>query len=106
MPVYQLQPLESGLLHPAWSISWHQKPCTIVADTPAQARQFANGAFIIPMRPAVEPAQALPLPWSSVELVMAERLPDVVEFGLNGTMRIQEPRHLAGSTELLPQLLF
>ncbi len=88
MPVFHLLPREDGLRHPAWSMSWHSNPCAIVADTPQQARQFANGAFIIPIRSETGPVQDLPLPWSSAELVEARRAPGMTEFGQNGALRV------------------
>lgn len=95
MAVFRLEPHPDTLDHPAWTMSWHSTPCSIVAESIEQARQFANCAFIVPLQSAAGPTRDLPLPWSDPGLVEAWRLPHVADFGLLG----------AASVDSLPQPL-
>ena len=88
MAVFRLQPCPTSLDDPAWSMSWHSKPCQIVAETIEQARQFANCAFIVPLSSAAGPGQDLPRPWSDPRLVKIWRLPQAAEFGPIGAASI------------------
>ena len=88
MAVFRLQPCPASLDDPAWSMSWHRKPCQIVAETIEQARQFANCAFIVPLSSAAGPGQDMPLPWTDPRLVEIWRLPHAAEFGPIGTASV------------------
>jgi hypothetical protein len=88
MPVFRLQPLDAGSDHPAWEVSWHRAACWVVAETPQRARRYANGAFILPMKPATSDEVAVELPWTSAGLVEVQIIADAVEFGLPGTVTI------------------
>lgn len=88
MSVYRLQPLDAMLDHPAWEVSWHRASCHVVAETPQRARSYANGAFILPLKPAAPEAGLVELPWTSPRLVAVELVAGTLDFGLPGTVSI------------------
>lgn len=93
MPVYRLSPRDAGLEDQGWTMSWHRNPCYVVAETALQARRYANGAFIIPLQSAASASlpAALPLPWSSDDLVTVQKLAGIAEFGQLGTASVTLP---------------
>ncbi len=88
MAVFRLQPCPPNLDDPAWTMSWHRKPCYVVAETAEQARLFAGCAFTVPLRSAAELAMGLPLPWSNPSLVEAWCLTHIADFGLPGSVSV------------------
>jgi hypothetical protein len=91
MPVFRLQPADSSLNHPAWAVSWQSSQCYVTAENAAQARQYANGAFTIPLQSKTGGVSCKLLPWSSAELVLATEINLVSEFGPMGSVKLDLP---------------
>src|SRR5689334_8943358 len=97
MPVFQLQPTDTRLNHPAWAVSWRRKQCYVIAENATQARRYANGAFIIPLQSgtraqsATEDAACKLLPWSSDDLVQVTEMSTALEFGPLGSIELELP---------------
>ncbi len=89
MPVFHLQPLPDGIDDPAWAMSRYRGPCKVVAENAAQARLFANCAYIIPLQSAIGDISYPASPWSSDNLVQAFRANGVPEFGLFGSVEAE-----------------
>jgi hypothetical protein len=91
MPVFRLQPADSSLNHPAWAVSWQSRQCYVIAENAAQARQYANGAFTIPLQSKAGDGSCKLLPWSSAELVLVTEINSVSEFGPMGSVELDLP---------------
>ena len=71
---FYLRPTARGLHDAAWSRSRYRGECRVVAESPAQARLFADLAFLAPIV-AASMASPSRSPWQQGLLVEVSRLP-------------------------------
>jgi hypothetical protein len=103
MPIFCLRPAKEQLNDPAWMLSRYRGSCQVAAGSAEAARQYANGAFILPVCPGGVPPGCGGLPWSQARLVVVQQLPDppadaVVPIGMVLTLETQ-------AAETAPQVL-
>ncbi|MFC7477294.1 hypothetical protein ACFQS7_23230 [Dankookia sp. GCM10030260] len=72
--LFDLRPTPTGLHDPAWALSRYRGECRVIAESPDQARRFADGAFLLPMRDSLA-GQACRSPWQQAALVEVVTLP-------------------------------
>ncbi len=70
--LFTLLPSLDGLADPAWDLSWHRKPCSVLAASPDEARRLAAGQYTVAVHPGPVLA-AWHSPWLDRRLVAVEQ---------------------------------